>query len=525
MLAQLPILTGASLCIAFVVIFATAHLAARKERNERFALDWEEGETAFLFDDEHLVDATPEARAILESTPRVGSDWSRLMSAFLSQFPDLQSRIAHLADEENITLESRNGQSSLVCEWRGGLARITLKSIGAEDSLSELDRHVAQAMEQELETLRSTAENGPLLIWHEAKDGTVTWANTTYLGLSDSFETDLDNPTWPPRRLFGDIPRPPEGASRSDRLEFTSAEGETLWFDVYRSNKDGEMLYTAVPADDTVRNETALRNFTETLTKSFSHLAVGMAVFDRDRQLVFFNPALSELTTLEIAFLEKRPSLFNFLDTLRDKRMMPEPKDYKSWRQKISALETADDQSSFEEQWALPSDRTYRVRAHPHSEGTLALVFEDITAEMTLTRRFRSEIETGQAVLDSLNEAIAVFGSDGSLVMSNTAYDILWSAQQDSEEGLEVGIVESARLWQSKCAPTSIWSEITAIVGGEAERKSWTGSTRLWDGRRLHCRVTPLSGGQTVAGFMPETRSPSNYMPVPMNAESETVKM
>ncbi|WP_417250081.1 PAS-domain containing protein [Celeribacter sp.] len=512
MLTQLAILTTASLCVAFVVIYATASLSARREQNDRLALEWEDGETAFLFDDEHLVDATPEARAILEGTPRGSSDWSRLISAFLTQFPDLPTRIAHLADEQKMIIESKNGQASLICEWRRGLARISLKSVDAEDSMSEFDRHFVQAMEQELETLRATAENGPILIWHEAPDGTITWANSAYLGIADSFDEGDGVPRWPPRRLFGDLSKPPVGACLHDRLRIESAEGEILWFDVYRSNNDGEMLFSAIPADDAVQTETALRAFTETLTKSFSHLAIGMAVFDHDRKLAFFNPALIALTTLEEEFLEKRPTLTLFLDTLRDRRMMPEPKDYKSWRQKMSALESAAEHGTFEEQWALPSDTTYRVTGHPHPDGAIAFLFEDITSEMTLTRRFRTEIETGQAVIDSLEEAIAVFGPDGCLVMSNTAYDALWNTNEDGE-ALDMGIVEATRIWRSKCAPTSIWSDIKAIVGGEVTRENWSGSTRLWDGRRLSCRITPLSGGQTVAGFIPETRTPSNYVP------------
>jgi len=53
----------------------------------------------------------------------------------------------------------------------------------------------------------------------------------------------------------------------------------------------------------------AQRNFVQTLTKTFAQLSIGLAIFNRERQLVLFNPALIDLTALPADFLTGRPHL------------------------------------------------------------------------------------------------------------------------------------------------------------------------------------------------------------------------
>ena len=45
---------------------------------------------------------------------------------------------------------------------------------------------------------------------------------------------------------------------------------------------------------------------------------------------------------------------------------------------------------------------------------------------MSVTRSLRAETTLGQSVIERMYEAIAVFSSAGSLLMSNAAYAKLW---------------------------------------------------------------------------------------------------
>ncbi|EKD61430.1 MAG: hypothetical protein ACD_54C00240G0001 [uncultured bacterium] len=248
--------------------------------------------------------------------------------------------------------------------------------------------------------------------------------------------------------------------------------------------------------------ETALRDFMQTLTKTFAQLPIGLAIFDRQRKLQLFNPALMDLTTLPPDFLSLRPSLLSVLDAMRDRKMLPEPKDYRDWRRQIVDMERAAASGLYEETWSLPDGQTYKVVGRPHPNGALALMIEDISNEMLRTRRYRADLELGQSVIDEVDEAIVVFAQSGQLVMSNTAYAAIWG--HDPAELMGDSTVRSLSAhWRAQSAPSVIWSEAEDYVATVGDRATWQGEARLLDGRLVSCRFAPLAAGATLALFRP----------------------
>ena len=245
-----------------------------------------------------------------------------------------------------------------------------------------------------------------------------------------------------------------------------------------------------------------MREFVQTLAKTFAHLPIGLAIFNRHRRLELFNPALTDLSSLPVAFLSGRPTLVAFLDELRDRRVMPEPKDYKNWRQQITELEAEAVRGTYAETWSLPTGQTYRISGRPHPKGALAFLFEDITSEVTMTRRFRLDMELGQAVIDSVSEALAVFSPSGILTRSNTAYAELWGVDPSTTFG-DVSITDASRRWIEQCCPTPVWGDVRDFVGTVGERAEWSAEVGLRSGQRLACRFIPLTGGGTLVGFTP----------------------
>jgi PAS domain-containing protein len=287
---------------------------------------------------------------------------------------------------------------------------------------------------------------------------------------------------------------------RGQRAAITPPGESTLWFDLIGMPSGQERLVFALPADAAVHAETALRDFMQTLTKTFAQLPIGLAIFDNQRLLQLFNPALLDLTGLPPDFLTLRPSLLSVLDALRDRNMIPEPKDYRSWRRQLVEMEKAASSGLYEETWNLPDGQTFRVIGRPHPNGALALMIEDITNEVSRSRRYRSDLELGQAVIDEMDEAVAVFSSSGHLVMSNRAYGVLWQHDPEQKMG-EDSIRGVARQWRSQSAPSGLWSEAEEYISTVGNRVPWSSETRLLDGRRLTCRFAPLAGGATLAGF------------------------
>jgi len=510
-------LVATSFVIALAVLLTFALLARGRRHSLLSYKQAEESAVVFLFEGEHLVDASREGAALLASGHRTGTEWAHLAGLLQPRFPGLKDWIRDLADMGEMSLPSSDGTSRIDAEWHHGVARLCLVDAETAEGQVELDRHALIAMRHELDTLRGTAEHVPYMVWRESEDGMITWANRTYLDMAEAMDPSEDTPPWPPRAIFD---RPRLAAVEDRKVDephrvALSLPGDNTrhWFDIHQEQLGEETLFTAAPADKVVRAETALSEFVTTLTKTFAHLPIGLAIFDRERKLALFNPALTDLTALPITFLVAKPSLFAFLDCLREKRMMPEPKDYKSWRQQMSELEAQAVDGTYEETWALPTGQTYRVTGRPHPDGAVAFLFEDITAEISLTRRFRSELEMGQSALDCLDEAVAVFRpGSGVLAMSNNAYAEIWG-NDPSTSFEDMTITEASINWQRLSAPTPVWDKLRRFVVSPGDREEWTASVPLKDGRVVDCRFSPMARGATLAAFRIAEAKPEQVLP------------
>ena len=471
----------------------------RRRPPKRMSL-FQDGSTGavFLFDAETLVDCSPAARAILSTQAAQSGPWVRLMAYLAPNFPGLDLKLRGLPESGHVTLASDGARPLLLtAELRGGLTRITVVDAAAEDHVPGQDPMTWRAQAEELEQLRHVVSAAPVLIWRERDDRTVTWANAAYvLRLAERLEPGTDL-VWPLPALF-DTSAPRK--DKPDRRVLTLQEGREVWYDLQtRTLEDGRMVF-AIPADQLEQAERALRDVLLTLTKTFAHLHVGLAIFDRQLQLQLFNPALTDLTDLPVDFLARRPTLTAVLDAMRERNTVPEPKDYRTWRRQLMQMEKAAASGMYEETWSLPSGQTYRVIGRPHPDGALALILEDISDEMTRSRRYRAEIELGLAVIDGLDEAVAVFSQAGQLVMSNSGYAQLWGHDPTSDLS-EASLTTIVGHWKQSASPSPIWAEFEDLAAAPTDRHQISAEARLKDGRLLACRFTPLVAGSTMAAF------------------------
>ncbi|MEO1306727.1 MAG: diguanylate cyclase [Pseudomonadota bacterium] len=332
----------------------------------------------FLFDGEELFDATPRGYQMINADARDISSWDKLVGLLRSSFPTAESRALALADDGRVELLSEDGASKFVAEMRRGILRLTIEEIEqTQANAAPLDGFALAALTEKLDILHRVVDDAPLLVWRQDSENKVRWANGSYLSLAKKLMTARDIATWPLPQIFADLDLPqlirPDGMNRISVID--QRDGKKLWFECICQPIEEDTLYFALPADRLVSAETALREFVQTLSKTFADLPTGLAIFDRDRLLALFNPALTDLTTLEPSFLVTRPSLYTFLDMLREKQRMPEPKDYKAWRQGISELEDAAVNGTYQENWSLPTGQTYRVTGiSPYGCGLAAVL-------------------------------------------------------------------------------------------------------------------------------------------------------
>ncbi|AKS47741.1 PAS fold [Octadecabacter temperatus] len=495
------ILTGALCAFGFLAFWIRANRSSLV--TARTLMLEAEAAITFLFDDETLVNASSPARDLMEHRQADQSDWEAFLSILSARFPDLRSQLSELAVTGRKSIKPVDGHSSWIeAEYWNGLARITL--VQHKDHPDDtIDPLTANAIEHELETLRSIGEDSPQLIWKQDSQGVLTWANRSYIELSEVLfpaAPDAALP-WPPRDVFSNIARPAGNAPIVEMHRIDVAQNEKpIWFEITSLKRGLDTIHFAIDATAVVSAKEAQRDFVQTLTKTFAQLSVGLAIFDADRRLVIFNPALGDLSLLPPDFLIARPTLFSFLDRLRDNRMMPEPKDYSSWRNQMAALESAAAEGSYQETWAIPNGQTFRVTGKPHPNGAIAFLLEDISDEVSLTRKFRSQIDVGSAVIDNLEAAVCVFSSSGTLVMANTAYQSLWGTQLDGAINSRDFSEESAN-WQEATAPSPIWVKLHEAVSLGKTEPSWSGRVWLDNQIEINCQYHPLPDGNHQVTF------------------------
>ncbi|MCG6903695.1 MAG: PAS-domain containing protein [Rhodobacter sp.] len=499
--SELVFLTQAAGLIIAAFAVAVAALVAMALRPDRAAGKAPQSslpKSVFIFDGDALVDATDAARRLLELTPPCESDIQRLVSFLAPRFPELPDSVMQSSERRTIVMTSADGLSRLHLQVGPSRLRLTLTDLDA--TAPGLDQHGLAALTQELQMHRAVADHTPFPVWRQSGDGRIVWANAQYCALAAKLGwTSRTAPT--PPRIFPTDPIAETSCKsiQRTRLELPD-EDEPRWFEYQVTQIGSDALVAAFPVDRVVQAERNLGDFTQTLTQTFAHLSVGLAIFNRSRELAVFNPALTDLLGLSPEYLITRPTLFQMFDRLREHRLMPEPKNYKTWRQKMSEIEAAAADGVHSETWSLADGRTYRVTGRPHPAGAVAFVFEDISAGISQERRLRSDLQLGQAVIDGLDEAMAVFTPSGELAMSNRAYAKLWDGACDAD-GTATRFLDASRIWQNATVPTPVWGDVRDFAVTLTERTNWTAEVRLRDGRRLNCRFDTMPGRCTLVGF------------------------
>ncbi|HEX3497700.1 MAG TPA: ATP-binding protein, partial [Stellaceae bacterium] len=236
------------------------------------------------------------------------------------------------------------------------------------------------------------------------------------------------------------------------------------------------------------------------------NVATSIAIYGPDTHLKFYNTAFSTLWRLEEEWLASEPTLGEVLERLRERRRIPEYADFRAFKKQQLAMFTALIEPD-EGLLHLPDERTLRYFVSTHPFGGLTFIFEDVTDKLALERLYNTLIEVQRETLDNLYEAIAVYGSDGRLKLSNPAYGKIWELKPEDLQGEpHIGdIVEKTRSffddsgdWPS--LKSRIMARVTAQVlsSGQLERR---------DGSTLQVASVPLPDGNVLLSYLDVTDS------------------
>lgn len=229
------------------------------------------------------------------------------------------------------------------------------------------------------------------------------------------------------------------------------------------------VVYYAQDATALVETDGALRQFVQTLAATFAHLPIGLAVFDKKRDLTLFNPALSNLLGLAPDWLARQPSMRTFLDLLRNDGAIPKPKDFTTVRSEFAELESGAFTGKYEVDWALPSGQIYRVTGRPHPQEGAALLFEDISRATTLEAKYRAELKQLYAAVEFLSVAVAISDQAGELSFANDCFDEMWDCSLSSIISPTTAN-DVSRVFQKQSHHTPVWGDFRNFINDLSER-------------------------------------------------------
>ena len=494
------IIVATSALTAGAVLLAAQAWQGRVAQRRAGALkdDAMHGRAAFVFHDRRLLDCNTRGQGMLASARTThplhsaGDDLAPLLRFLAPHFPGLRDSLAQLATHGTLSISAVDDSGvQLDAEWRAGLAHVHVTDTRAAGSSILIDRLNLEALDAELQNLRQCTEKAPFLIWHQDQDNAVTWANGAYLDLAAQQKRDL---VWPLPALFPAVSE--AGASRA----CLHVDGQPQWFQRHHLPVAKGSLQYAIPADPAGQPDLARKDLMQTLAGAFATHQVGLAVFDRARVLQIFNPALVDMTGLEPEFLAARPRFDQVLHCLRERRLLPEPADYRSWRNALLEMERAAETGAYHEEWTLPSGQTFHVTGRPHPEGGIAFLFEDVTSEITLTRSFRAQIETAQSVIDALPSAMAVFSPQGTLTLANAAYHRLWGSDPE-EVAARINLQGVLQTWRALSQPSPLWDTLATLTDRRREEGPIRGRAILRNGQVLSVYTTAIDGRKTLVTF------------------------
>lgn len=181
-----------------------------------------------------------------------------------------------------------------------------------------------------------------------------------------------------------------------------------------------------------------------------SALGTAFVIFNTQQKLIFSNKAFLKLWNLPADFTDNNPSYGEFLEAIRENRLLPEVTDFRSYKQDEEKMFTSLIESK-EDLLHIPDGRTFRRVIAPHPNG-LIFAFEDVSDRLAATRMANELVSVQQNILDNMRDAVIIFGSDQKLRYFNRAYRRLWKI--DGTQMQNMPSLNEVLEWQKKLLQT-----------------------------------------------------------------------
>jgi len=432
--------------------------------------------------------------------------WLRPEQAFL--LDSVVERLLTHGEGFSISLTTVAGRY-VAAEGRaiGGSAILRLNDrSGLKKENAELS-HRLQRQQENAEAQRALLEALPSPVWTRDAGGRLTFVNPAFeraVAAAES-KTAVANG----RELLDDETR----AEIERRRASGNAYSGRAAVDIGGTRRVLDVFETPVPRGsagicrDVTELETLRSDIASTVEahrRTLDQLSTGVAIFDPNHNLAFYNSAYRRLWEIDTGFLDRHPADSAVIDRLRAARRLPEQQDFRAWKAQLHRAYRASEPATYE--WHLPDQRTLRVVTTPNPDGGVTYLFDDVTERLNLERRFDALIRVQGETLDNLTEAVALFGSDGRVRLYNPVFEKMWQLSPttlDEHPHIEAVIERCCAFHRDR----ETWQSLHAAVTAIDSRDPILRRIERVDGSVVDCRTIRLPDGATLVTFQDVTDS------------------
>jgi signal transduction histidine kinase len=423
----------------------------------------------------------------------------------------LRIRLRELAEEGqpfSLTLIGQSGRF-LEADGRTAGARVvvwisdsTIKGLEESSARGRLEE-ARQVIARDPTAFLDMLGKAPFPAWRISGVGRLQWANPAYVQAVEGGTLDrvLERQVMLDEKAVEQVRRTLSEGNELDETRRVAIGGDRRAMRMLSFPLSGGVGAMAFDVTEQEQARDDLDKHVKAHDETLNHVADAVAIFSSERRLTFHNRAFAKMWDLDEGFLLDMPTHGQLLDRLRERRRLPGRTDYAAWR--AEELSYYLDISGIEEdEWHLPDNRTMKVTRQRHPMGGLLILFKDITSELQLRTQYNAMIKTQSKTLDSLHEAVVVFGTDGRLKLWNYAFAELWGVEEDLLKD-EPDYDDIADFCVPLFHDRETWKQIKGHITDPSSnaRKETTGEMKRSDGSIITYITKPLPDGNTLIAF------------------------
>ena len=413
-----------------------------------------------------------------------------------------------------LTLHDRNGHPA----WRAAGSRIVVAG-GAADLLSfrnvRDDIAAIGDLRAEILRMRTLLDAVPMPIWSRDANLGIDQCNLAYaravevetseealLGLHELAGSSSGNSS---RVLARNALH--SGIAQKTR-EHIVVGGTRRYYEINEEPLDGtgKLAGFALDLTEVEEAKTELKRHIGAHHEILEKLGTAIVIYGPEMSVSFFNKAYIDMWDFDEKWLHSGPLIGEVLDSMQERRLLPETADFPALKREVATQFTTLTEP-LDELIHVPNGATLRRVIAPHPMGGLLYTYEDVTDRLALERSYNTLIDVQRESLDNLAEAIAVFGGDGKLKLSNPVFAKMWGLTPAYLEG-EPHVTELLDRVRPLFKAAQGWPGYRQVVIERITgREEHEGEIERADGQHLEYGMVQLPDGGMLVRFLDVTDS------------------